>query len=331
MTDALAAFLRDTPAAGWRREPLAGDASARRYERLRAPGGASEGASGGATAILMDARAEPASLVPFLRIARHLRGEGLAAPAILAADEAAGLLLLEDLGPSTVAEWLDRRPGDALRLHEAAVDVLAHLARRPLPELGLAAFTPQRMAELVGPFFEHHAPALGPRLAADLAARLREALERHAPSPTVLALRDFHAENLVWRDGREGLDRLGLLDFQDAVAAPPEYDLASLLRDARRDGEEALRRAMIGRFAEATGRDAARVEAAAAVLGVQRNLRILGIFARLAGAGRRGYLRHVPRLLRHLGADLAHPALADLRPLAEAALRPAPVPAEARP
>ncbi len=324
MADALAAFLLTTPAAGWRREPLAGDASARRYERLRGPGGA----SGGATAILMDARGEPASLAPFLRIARHLRGMGLAAPGILAADEAAGLLLLEDLGPSTVAEWLDRRPGHALRLHGAAVDVLVRLAGASPPE-GLVAFTPGHMAGLVAPFFEHHAPDLDPRLAADLTGRLREALERHAPSPAVLALRDFHAGNLVWRDGREGLDRLGLLDFQDAVAAPPEYDLASLLRDARRDGDEGLRRAMIHRFAEATGREAACVEAAAAVLGVQRNLRILGVFARLAGAGRTGYLRHVPRLLRHLRADLAHPALDPVRPLAEAALRPAP--AEARP
>lgn len=321
MADAVLAFLRATPAAGWAREPLAGDASARRYERLRGPGGA--------TAILMDARAEPASLPPFLRIARHLADVGLAAPALLAADEAAGLLLLEDLGPHTMADWLDRRPGDALRLHEAAVDVVVHLARAPLPDLGLAAFTPGRMAELTAPFFEHHAPGLDPRRAAELTARLREALERHAPSPTALSLRDFHAENLVWRDGRAGSDRLGLLDFQDAVAAAPEYDLASLLRDARRDGDDALRRAMIRRFAEGTGREAGRVEAAAAVLGVQRNLRILGIFARLARAGRTGYLRHVPRLLRHLQADLAHPALADVRPLAEAVLRPAP--AEARP
>ncbi len=323
MADALAAFLAATPAAGWRREPLAGDASARRYERLRAP----EGAPGAASAVLMDARAEPASVLPFLRVGRHLRGMGLAAPRVLAADEAQGLLLLEDLGASTMADWLDRRPGDARLLHEAAVDVLARLARAAPPE-GLAAFTPGHMAGLVAPFFEHHAPGLDPRLAADLTGRLREALERHAPCPTVLSLRDFHAGNLVWRPGREGTDRLGLLDFQDAVAAPPEYDLASLLRDARRDGDEGLRRAMIRRFADATGREEARVEAAAAVLGVQRNLRILGVFARLAGAGRTGYLRHVPRLLRHLAADLAHPALDRVRPLAEAALRP--VPADAR-
>jgi hypothetical protein len=320
VADALAAFLLATPAAAWRREPLAGDASVRRYERLRGPGGAS--------AVLMDARAEPASLAPFLRIGRHLRGLGLAAPAVLAADEGAGLLLLEDLGPSTMADWLDLRPEDAPLLHEVAVEVLARLARAAPPD-GLAAFTPQRMAGLVAPFFEHHAPGLDPRLASELTGRLCEALDRHAPSPTALSLRDFHAENLVWRDGREGTDRLGLLDFQDAVAAPPEYDLASLLRDARRDGDDALRRATIRRFAERTGREAARVEAAAAVLGVQRNLRILGIFARLAGAGRTGYLRHVPRLLRHLGADLAHPALDRVRPLAAAALQPAP--AEARP
>lgn len=324
MTDALAAFLAGSPAAGWRREPLAGDASARRYERLRGP----RSVSGDRTAILMDARAEPASVAPFLRVGAHLRALGLAAPAVLAEGE--GLLLLEDLGEATVALWLDRRPGDAPLLFGAAVDLLARLARSAPPEdPDLVAFTPARMAGLLAPFFEHHATGLDPRLRAELTGRLREALERHAPGPLVLALRDFHAGNLVWRGEREGLGRLGLLDFQDAVAAPAEYDLASLLRDARRDGDEGLRGAMIRRFAEAVGREEARVGAAAAVLGVQRNLRILGVFARLAGQGKGGYLRHVPRLLKHLRADLAHPALAAVRPLAEAAL--APVPAEARP
>jgi aminoglycoside/choline kinase family phosphotransferase len=167
------------------------------------------------------------------------------------------------------------------------VDLLARLARSPEP-CGLVAFTPARMAGLVAPFFEHHASHLDPRERAEITGRLGEALERHAGGPTVLALRDFHAGNLVWRGAQEGVDRLGLLDFQDAVLAPAEYDLASLLRDARRDGDEGLRRAMIRRFAAATGREEARVEAAAAVLAVQRNLRILGVFARLAGQGKRG-------------------------------------------
>ena len=128
----------------------------------------------------------------------------------------------------------------------------------------------------------------------------------------MLALRDFHAENLVWRPEREGTDRLGLLDFQDAVLAPPEYDLASLLRDARRDIDDEPARGPPRPLRRAHGaRSEARVAAAAAVLGVQRNLRILGVFARLARE--RGQAR-LPRpraraSCAHLAADLAHPAL----------------------
>lgn len=308
--DPVAAFLAASPAAGWARRPLAGDASARRYERLLAPDGR--------TAILMDARAERASLDPFLRIAAHLRGLGLCAPAVLAEGE--GLLLLEDLGARTVAAWLAERPQDAEPLYAAAVEAMIRFQGAPSPG-GLVALTPTRAAGMIAPLFEHHLTGTDPRAAADLAGRLRRALETWAPEATVLSLRDFHAENLIWRPEREGADRLGLLDFQDAVLAPPEYDLASLLRDARRDTGAGLRAAMIRRFAEATGRDEGRVAAATAVLGLQRNLRILGVFARLARErGRPGYLALMPRVQAHVADDLRHPALREIAEVAPSAL-----------
>ncbi|WP_176559271.1 aminoglycoside phosphotransferase family protein [Rubellimicrobium roseum] len=308
--DSCAVFLAASPAAGWRRAALAGDASGRRYERLHGPDGR--------TAVLMDSRAEPASLAPFLRIGAHLRALGLHAPAILA--EAPGLLLLEDLGPTHMAAWLADHPDDSPMLYGTAVDVLLRLQSAPAPD-GLVALTPLRAAGMISPLWEHYLPGLDPRRAGELSGRLREALERHAPEATVLSLRDYHAENLVWRGDREGIDRLGLLDFQDAVMAPPEYDLASLLRDARRDMDAALRTAMIRRFAEGTGRDEARVAAATAVLGLQRNLRILGVFARLARErGKPAYLALLPRVRAHVEGDLAHPALARLAPLVRDAL-----------
>lgn len=310
--DPCTAFLAGSPAAGWTRAALAGDASGRRYERLTAPDGR--------TAILMDARAEPASLAPFLRIGAHLRASGLRAPEILAQGE--GLLLLEDLGPTHMAAWLAQHPGEAPFLYAAAVEVLARVQSAPPPG-DLVALTPIRAAGMIAPLFEHYAPGTDPRLAADLTGRLREALERLAPDATVLALRDYHAENLVWRPGREGTDRLGLLDFQDAVLAPPEYDLASLLRDARRDTDPDLRAAMTRRFAELTGRSEARVAAATAVLGLQRNLRILGIFARVARERNRPrYLTLLPRLWAHIEGDLAHPALRGLHAAVHAAIPP---------
>ena len=310
--DPVAAFLAAGPCAGWARAPLAGDASARRYERLTAPDGRS--------AILMDARAEGPSVAPFLRMAAHLRALGLAAPQVLA--EGGGLLLLEDLGPDTMAAWLARRPGEAPLLYGAAVDLLARLRAAPPPE-GLVALTPLRMAGMLAPLWEHHAPGTDARLAAEVAGRLRAALEAHAPEPSALSLRDYHAENLVWRGDREGLGRLGLLDFQDAVLAAPEYDLASLLRDARRDTDDALRAAMIRRFADGSGRPEAAVAAACAVLGLARNLRILGVFARLARErGRTGHLALMPRVWAHVEGDLAHPALAALAPALRAAVPP---------
>jgi len=292
---------------------LAGDASGRRYERLQS--------SDGQTAILMDARAEPASLPPFLSIAAHLRALGLRAPEVLA--EGPGLLLLEDLGPLHMAAWLESHPEQAPHLYAAAVDVLVRVQSAPPPD-GLVALAPLRAAGMITPLWEHYVPDLDPRVAATITGRLRDALERHAPDAAVLALRDYHAENLVWREEREGTDRVGLLDFQDAVLAPPEYDLASLLRDARRDTGAELRTTMIRRFAEETGRAEARVAASTAVLGVQRNLRILGIFARLAREkGKPGYLRLLPRVWAHVQGDLAHPALHALAPLIRDAV-PAP-------
>lgn len=311
--DPVAAFIAASPAAGWTRRPLAGDASSRRYERLHAP----DGRSG----ILMDARAEPASLAPFLRIGAHLRALGLRAPEVLA--EAPGLLLLEDLGPTSMAAWLVDHPEEAPILYGAAVDLLAQLQAASPPD-DLVALTPTRASGMIAPLWEHYAPHADPRRAAELTGRLCEALEAHAPDATVLSLRDYHAENLVWRPERTGTDRLGLLDFQDAVLAPPEYDLASLLRDARRDTDADLRAAMIRRFADLTGRPEARVAAATAVLGLQRNLRILGIFARLARErGRPGYLALLPRVRAHVDGDLAHPALAPLADLVRTLVPPA--------
>ncbi|WP_210528489.1 aminoglycoside phosphotransferase family protein [Rubellimicrobium arenae] len=305
-------FLAATGVAGWRREPLAGDASGRRYERLWGPEGR--------TAILMDAQAEPDSVAPFLSIGQHLLSLDLCAPKVLARD--GGLLLIEDLGFSHMAGWLDRQPDDTRLLYGVAVDVLGRLQPAPPPE-GLVALTPLRAAGMIAPLWEHYAPDTDPRLAAEVTGRLREVLEVHAGTPSVLALRDYHAENLVWRPEREGTDRLGLLDFQDALLAPPEYDLASLLRDARRDTGDELRTAMMRRFAEATGREDAQVTAAAAVLGLQRNLRILGIFARLAHErGKPGYLALMPRVHAHIRADLEHPALSPMADLIGRAVPP---------
>jgi aminoglycoside/choline kinase family phosphotransferase len=132
-------------------------------------------------------------------------------------------------------------------------------------------------------------------------------------------LRDFHSPNLLWLAEREGVARVGLLDFQDAVLGSPAYDVASLLMDARVDVSEVmelklLARYAIGRKARDPGFDPVRFAGRYAVLGAQRATKILGIFARLDRRDRKPqYLRHLPRVWNYLLRSLQHPALAELQ------------------
>lgn len=293
-------------AAGWgsaEARPLAGDASARTYLRLSRPDGA--------RAVLMDA--DPArgeATAPFLGVAAFLRDAGLSPPAILASDTANGFLLLEDLGDALFARLAEAAPAREPALYAAAGQVLAALQRHTPPATWPRA-TPAHLATALAPLFEHYAPEAAARQA-PVALALIQALDALGETTAVPILRDFHAENLIWLPDRDGPARVGLLDFQDAMAGHPAYDLASLVRDARRGVSPAAAEAARDAFLAETGRPRDATDAATALLGAQRNLRILGIFARLAAAGKPGYLALMPRVWRHLQADLAHPAAAPL-------------------
>jgi hypothetical protein len=318
-----AALIRDfLAAAGWgaaERRHLAGDASDRRYERLR---------RGAETAVLMDnppgGADDPAA---FVAMAGHLRGLGLSAPRVLAADTARGLLLLEDLGDDLFARLLDQRPDREAALYGAAVEVLLHLQHAPPPP-GLPDLTAADWARAAALVMETYVPAATGRMPdpAPLEAAMHAALSRRADGPRVLILRDFHAENLLWLPDRQGLARVGLLDFQLGQLGQPGYDLVSLVQDARRDVDPATEAALTDRFARATGVPGPDFAAACATLGAQRALRILGVFTRLCTvAGKPGYLRLMPRVWGQLQRNLAHPALADLRAVCQTEL-PAPTP-----
>lgn len=308
--------------AGWgdaARGFLAGDASARRYDRLQRPG---------QSAVLMDAPPEKGEDVrPFVTMARHLRGLGLSAPEVLAEDAADGFLLLEDLGDSLFARVLEVDPAPEDPLYRAATEVLAHLQAAPPPP-GLPAHTPEFMAGAAGLAIRWYARAVtGEALdPAPLEQAMAQAMAAHCTAEPVLVLRDYHAENLLWLPGRTSLARVGLLDFQMGSMGQPEYDLISLLQDARRDVPPALAEQMVAHFAEVSGRDPERVATACAVLGAQRNLRILGGFTRLSlHFGKPGYVQLIPRVWDHVQRNLAHPALAGLR--AACAALPLPTPA----
>ena len=289
--------------AGWGNaqiEPLAGDASFRRYFRLR---------QGEVTAMLMDAPPPHEDPRPFLAVAQWLEQGGMRSPRVLAQDAGAGLVLLEDFGQQRMRDHLDAHPADEVVVYEGAVDALVVLHRLPpgpFPAYDMAVYA--REAAL---FTEWFCPARGlavetPAFAAAWEEALAPVLARQNPGVTVL--RDYHAENLMLLGS---LTEQGLLDFQDALVGHAAYDLVSLLQDARRDVAPALEEAMLARYIAATGVDAAIFRADYALLGAQRNAKIVGIFVRLwQRDGKARYLDLIPRVWAQMERDLAHPALA---------------------
>ncbi len=300
----IAAFLAEAGWSGARREPLPGDASFRRYVRLRRCG---------ETVMLMDAPPPEEDVRPFMAVAARLRQLGLSAPEIYGADEAHGLLLLEDFGDDTFTRLLDRG-GNEAELYLLATDALAALQCRPDAAAGFPSFGADGFLAGAALLLDWYLPAAG-RPATDrdgFRAAMREVLAPVLAGPETLMLRDFHVDNLMRLDSRDGAAACGLLDFQDAAAGPPAYDLASLIEDARRDVDERVRNAALTRYRVAFP-DARNLERDIAVLGAQRHIRVLGTFMRLARRdGKPDYLRHLPRLRRMLERNLAHPALAPL-------------------
>lgn len=298
---------------------LAGDASNRRYFRLYH-------GQKHQKAVVMDAPASRGEDVrPFIKIAQYLTGLGLSAPRILAQDTKQGFLLLEDLGDALFARIVANDPSLEDTLYTAATDVLVELHQHAPPP-DLPHYDPATATQLSALVFDWYAPDHSKERQGYL-NELQSCLETHAPDCTVLVQRDYHAENLLWLPDRLGLAKVGLLDFQDAALGHPAYDLVSLLQDARRDVPEQVEAQMVRYYAAKTGHDLHTFQTAYAVLGAQRNLRILGIFARLGlRDGKPHYIDLMPRVWGLLMRDLSHPALAQLKSLTDALLE-APTPA----
>jgi aminoglycoside/choline kinase family phosphotransferase len=292
-----AAFLDAHGWGGAQILPVAGDASFRRYFRA---------IHDGRQVILMDAPPPHEDPRPFIAVAEWLVERDFAAPTILACDLDQGLVLIEDFGDDRLREAVDAAPADELSLYAPAIDLLVRLRRQPaapVPPYDRAVL--RREARL---FVEWYCPAVGiePELAGWDAAW--EAVFDHAIAETpVTVLRDYHAENLMLVGSARSL---GLLDFQDALAGHPAYDLVSLLQDARRDVDPAVEAAMLRKYQTATGVGDDFMNAYH-VLGAQRNAKILGIFTRLwKRDGKPRYPTMCPRVWTYLERDLAQPVMA---------------------
>ena len=320
---------------------LQGDASTRAYARL---------SSGERTAILMDQPRQPdgppirdgqpysriAQLAedvrPFVAVASALREAGLSAPEIYAADLDRGFLVLEDFGDRVFGREMLSDTSQA-ELWRAGVDTLLAISTLtvpdaiPLPDGNVHGVPAQDRtvlgieADLLPQWYwpAIHGTPIPEDVHAEFTSLWDDVFARLASQQRGWVLRDYHSPNLVWLPDRDGPRRAGLLDFQDALAGSLAYDLASLLEDARVDVPAPLADTLLAHYldvrrATQPGFDADAFRFAYAALGVQRNTKILGIFARLAMRdGKPSYLRHIPRLWGYLARGLAHPDLAPIR------------------
>lgn len=295
-----AAFLQSLGWGGADVLPLAGDASFRRYFRV---------ADHGRHAILMDAPPPHEDPRPFLSVAEWLTDRGFPAPHIIGTDFDQGLVLLEDFGDVRMRETVDAAPDRLTALYSAAIDILIRL--REVPAGPWRPYDRKELHREVNLLVEWYCPALGLDIdVAGYSAAWDAVFDLALAAEPVTVLRDYHAENLMLV-GEDGA--LGLLDFQDALAGHPAYDLVSLLQDARRDVEPEIERAMLDRYHRLTG-VGAEFDAAYHVLGAQRNAKIVGIFTRLwRRDGKTRYAAMCPRVWRYLNQDLEDPVLAPVK------------------
>ncbi|MEO0384613.1 MAG: tRNA (adenosine(37)-N6)-threonylcarbamoyltransferase complex ATPase subunit type 1 TsaE [Pseudomonadota bacterium] len=339
------AFLATANHEGADRQRLLGDASTRRYERVvnkplivmdaaRQPDGPVVRPDTGSTQ--QDSAQQEAkpysqlvhlaeSVHAFSAVGTALGDKGLAAPTIHAADLEKGLLLIEDLGGDTILHE-DGRPNPERYL--AAVELLAGLHRQgwpgqlPVPggdihhlhryDTGVLL---TEISLLPDWYVAHRGIDAADFDRAGFFAAWREELVPLDDEPPTLTLRDYHSPNIIWRAQETGPARLGLIDFQDALLGPPAYDVAALALDARVTIPADLQDQLLNAYVAASGSDAEWVRARVALMGAQRNSKILGIFARLnARDGKPGYLKHLPRVEGYMRQCLTHPALADLKP-----------------
>ena len=318
---------------------MMGDASTRAYERLAKPDGTK--------AILMISPPRPdgpairfgkpysaiahlaEDIRPYLAIGAGLRGHGFSAPNVYAHDSKVGLAIIEDLG----ADLLVDDEGIIVERYDEAVSALAQLHATELPKVladsaggdyEIPAYDVEALlieVELLPEWYAPHLAKVMPSSGAKAGFLnlWREALAAPLAGPQTWTLRDYHSPNLLWLGDREGLARVGMIDFQDCVLGHPAYDVASLLQDARVTVPAAIEVRLLTHYAKTRRAhdpsfDMAGFAKAYAILGAQRATKILGIFARLDKRDRKPqYLVHIPRIRTYLRKNLAHPALAELK------------------
>ncbi|MBT1159134.1 tRNA (adenosine(37)-N6)-threonylcarbamoyltransferase complex ATPase subunit type 1 TsaE [Aminobacter anthyllidis] len=269
------------------------------------------------------------SVVAFVGIDRALAAGGVSVPGIVAQDLDRGFLLLEHLGTGA---FLDPDGRPIAERYAAAAELLAmihgkhwndRLEAAPGVVHHVPPFDRDALMIEVDLLVDWYVPAVTGAPPSDALrdgyhAAWNTVFGRLADKQYGLVLRDYHSPNIIWRGDRQGHDRLGIVDFQDALIGPVAYDVASLAMDARVTVPEDIERGTVDAYVAARHAagsfDEAEFREAYAIMAAQRNSKILGIFVRLDRRdGKPQYLQHLPRIRDYLGRALAHPALADLR------------------
>ncbi len=347
---AINAFLAEAGWGGGERRSLGEDASTRRYERVY---------QGSDVAVLMDAppaaegkpcgpdastqerilagwngrtRLAACRVDAFVGVGEHLRSLGLSAPEVIAFDVEQGFALLEDLGDTIYKTEIENGASER-ELYLAATAALAHVHNAPAREIVSAA-------EWRWPILEYDTLALttgadlfpkwypaydkGVKFSGSLQLEfdgiIRALSDYLASLPQVLMLRDYHAENLLWLPERDGLKKVGILDYQDAVRGPAAWDLAMFIQDARRDVSPAVAREVFRGYLALTGNEEESFKRDFDIAGAINALRIIGVFARLVRRDNKPkYEAFLPREWGHLKSSLQNPALKDLKRVLEIA------------
>ncbi|MEO4044366.1 tRNA (adenosine(37)-N6)-threonylcarbamoyltransferase complex ATPase subunit type 1 TsaE [Hoeflea sp. CAU 1731] len=331
------AFL-ETYRPGAQRRYFQGDASTRRFELIRG--------DNGEELFLMDSPEKPAgpvvrdgkpytaiahtalTVTPFVAIAEFLRASGFRVPEIIACSLDDGILLVSDLGRTGVLDAHGRPIEERL---STAIDCLLKLHRTTIPptiavpggpDYAIPPYDADAMMIEVELYLDWYLPHFaGETVTAEERKRYiadwRAVIARLQGAVQSLVLRDFHSPNLIWNASGEGTDQIGIVDFQDALAGPAAYDVASLVHDARVTVDAELARRLVARYLDARNNDESFDQEsfleALAITQAQRATKILGLFVRLKERDDKpGYIAHMPRIRAYLAKALRHPALISL-------------------
>lgn len=304
------AFIDRAGISKYRLEAIQGDASKRSYHRVITPND---------SFVLMDAKADNSSNIPFAKVAKFLSNAGFTVPQIIANDVDESLLLLTDLGKVSLNMLLQSNSSLEDYCYDLAVELCSKLANTDGDE-SIPVYSKDNFFNELTVFCDWYLSKQMPeKVMNEAKAEFFEIFEQYYTHISSLkpipVLKDFMADNIIWQEEQDGIYKLGLIDFQDMVIGFPFYDLASILEDARRSVDEVIIDRGVAKYIDANqaflGADPLK---AYNIIATQKNLRILGVFYRLCYRDHKDrYMMYIPRVIRYIKNNLDSGRLPELK------------------